>query len=156
MKNQKGFTLIEMLVALAITALISTGITMSIFQVFNINALTSNRVIAITEVENAVYWIRRDANMAQSIITDDDTMTPETEVLTLAWVGYESAGNKISYTHAGSELRRKVTTYDSSGVETATSQMLVAKHTAISIDGVTVTITASVGDVEEARTYEVY
>jgi len=147
-KNQEGFTLIEMLVALAITGLIGTGITMSIFQVFNINALTSDRVIAITEVENAGYWIRRDAMMAQNIIVDTEA------ALTLVWAGYESAGNKVSYTHADGELLRQVTTYDSSGMETATSQMLVAKHTAIAIDGVTVTITASVGDVEEARTYE--
>lgn len=88
--------------------------------------------------------------MAQSIIADTEA------ALTLAWVGYESAGNKVSYTHAGSELWREVTTYDSSGVETATSRMLVAKHTAIAIDGVTVTITASVGGAEEARTYELY
>ena len=32
-KNQKGFTLIELLVVLAITGLISTGITMTTFQV---------------------------------------------------------------------------------------------------------------------------
>lgn len=167
-KNQKGFTLIELLVVLAITGLISTGITMTTFQVLNINVLTSNRVVAITEVENAGYWISRDAKMAQSIVTDDDTLTPEIERLTLAWVGweYESAGNtyvntyKIRYTHAGSELWRhqEVTTYDSSGhlVETATSQMLVAKHTAIAPStGNKLTITAKVGDAEEARTYEI-
>lgn len=73
-KNQKGFTLIELLVALAITSLISAGITTGIFQVFNINVLTSDHVIAITEVDNAGYWIMVDARMAQSIVTDDDTL----------------------------------------------------------------------------------
>ncbi len=167
-KNQKGFTLIELLVVLAITGLISTGITMTTFQVLNVNTQTVSHMITITEVENAGYWISRDAKMAQSIVTDDDTLTPEIERLTLAWVGweYESAGNtyvntyKIRYTHAGSELWRhqEVTTYDSSGhlVETATSQMLVAKHTAIAPStGNKLTITAKVGDAEEARTYEI-
>lgn len=163
--HQKGFTLIELLVALAITCLISAGITRGIFQVLNINVLTSNHVIAITEVENAGYWISHDAKMAQRIITDDDILTPETEVLTLAWVGweYESGNtyvNKVSYTHAGSELwrRQEVTTYDSSGQSLldATSLMLVAKHTAIApTDGNELTITASVGDAEETRTYEI-
>lgn len=145
MKNQKGFTLIELLVALAITGLISTGIARGAFQVFEINALSSDRVIAITEVENAGYWITRDAKMAQSIIAD-------TETLTLAWVGYyESDVSEVRYTDDGSGLCREVTTYDSSGqpVETATIWL----HTAIAIDGV-ITITASVGDAEEARTYE--
>jgi len=145
MKNQKGFTAIELLLALAITGVVSTGIAGSIFQVFEMNALTSNRVIAITEVENAGYWITRDAKMAQSIIAD--------EPLTLAWVGYES-GVKVTYTHTGSELWREVTTYDSSGQVVETATRLVARHTAIATDGVTVTITASVGDAEEARTYE--
>lgn len=164
-KNQKGFTLIELLVALAITSLISIGITRGIFQVLNINVLASNRVIAITEVENAGYWIMVDTKMAQSVVTDDDTLTPETEALTLAWVGweYESGNtyvNKVSYTHAGGELwrRQEVTTYDSSGQSLldATSLMLVAKHTAIApTAGNELTITASVGDAEETRTYEI-
>ena len=163
-KNQKGFTLIEMLVALAITGLIGTGIMISISQVINANHQVSSHMIAITQVENAGYWISRDAQMSQSIIAD-------TENLTLAWVGreYESAGDtyvntyKVSYTHAGSELWRhqEVTTYDSSGhlVGTAPSQMLVAKYTAIapSMAGskLTVLITASVGEAQEERIYEI-
>ncbi len=54
-KNQKGFTLIELLVALAITGLISTGITMTTFQVLNVNTQTVSHMITITEVENAGY-----------------------------------------------------------------------------------------------------
>ena len=162
--GERGFTLIELLVVVAITGLISTGITISIFQVVKMNDSISRHMIAITQVENAGYWITRDALMAQSIITD-------TEALTLAWVGweYESAGNtyvntyKVSYTHAGSELWRhqEVTTYDSSAhlVGTAPSQMLVAKYTAIAPSMVgnklTVPITASVGEISEERTYEI-
>jgi len=163
-KNQRGFTLIELLVALVITGLISTGITMTTFQVVRMNESISNHMIAITQVENAGYWITRDAKIAQSIVTD-------TEALTLAWVGweYQSDGNtyvntyKVSYTHAGSDLWRhqEVTTYDSSGhlVGTAPSQMLVAKYTAITPlmvgNKLTVPITASFGEIEEERTYEI-
>jgi len=169
-KNQKGFTLIELLVALAITGLISIGITRGIFQVLNINVLTSNRVIAITEVENAGYWITRDAEMAQSIVTG-------TENLTLAWVWeYESAGNtyidtyEVCYTYADSELRRDqtITTdkYDSSGDlveppdDPSHNSMLVAEHiTAITpsmdVKKLTVSVTASIGEIEEQRTYEI-
>lgn len=163
-KNQRGFTLIEMLVALAITGLISTGVTMSIFQVLNTNHQVSSRMIAITQVENAGYWITRDAKMAQSIVAAEN--------LTLAWGGweYESAIDtyKVCYTHADSELWRhqEVTTdiYNSDGdlVETTESQnsMLVAEHiTAITpsmdVNKLTVSVTASVGEIEEERTYEI-
>jgi type II secretory pathway pseudopilin PulG len=165
-QNQGGFILIELLLALVLTGLISSGIMMSIFQVFNANRQVSSSMIAITQAENLGYWITRDAEMAQSIIAG-------TENLTLAWGGweYQSAGNtyvntyKVSYIQAGSEIRRlqEVTTYDSSGqsLRTATSQMLVAKYiTAIAPEMVgsqlvAVLITASVGEVEEARTYEI-
>ena len=169
-KKQRGFTIIEMLVVLVITGLISTGITMSIFQVINAIDSIPRHMIAITQVENAGYWITRDAKMAQSIIAD-------TETLTLAWVGweYESVGNtcidtyEVRYTYAGNKFWRHqtITTdkYDSSGnlVEpTAPSlaSMLVAENiTAITplMDGqkLTVSITASVGEIEEKRTYEI-
>jgi len=165
-QNQGGFILIELLLALALTGLIISGITMSIFQVVNANRQVSSNMIAITQAENLGYWITRDAEMAQSIIAG-------TENLTLAWGGweYQDAGNtyvntyKVSYIQAGSEIRRlqEVTTYDSSGqsLGTATSRILVAKYiTAIAPEMVgsqlvAVLITASVGEVEEARTYEV-
>lgn len=175
-KNQRGFTLIELLVVLAITGLIIGGTTTAIFQVFNTNARISSHMIAITQVQNAGYRISHDALMAQRIIISDNTLTPETEVLTLAWVGweYESADNtgintyEVRYTYDSDQLwrRQKITTdkYDSNGhlVETTESQnsVLVAEHiTAISfssmVNKLTGSITASVGEIEEARTYEI-
>lgn len=175
-KNQGGFTLIELLVVLAIAGLIIGGTTMAIFQVLNVNTQTVSHMITITQVQNAGYWISRDAWVAQRIVTDDDTLTPETEVLTLAWVGweYECADNtgintyEVRYTYDSDQLwrRQKITTdkYDSNGhlVETTESQnsVLVAEHiTAItpSMGGnkLTVPITASVGEIEEKRTYEI-
>ena len=167
--GKRGFTLIELLVVIAITGLIGTGITMSIFQVVKMNDSISCHMIAITQVENAGYWITRDALMAQSIIAD-------AEALTLAWVGweYQCASNRcvntyeVCYEHTGTELCRHqtITTdkYDSSGylVETTPSQnsMLVAENIIAitpSMDGnkLTVSINASVGEIEEKRTYEI-
>ncbi len=179
-KNQKGFTLIELLVVIAITALITGGIVLTIFQVFNVNTLSSNHMIAAKQVENAGHWISRDTLMAPTPDTDDDTETAETEVLTLAWVGWERVdhwGNQyidsyeVRYTYDSDELWRhqRITTEerDKNGQladpqpDPQNSTTFIADHiTSISIPAMAdnklnVTITASVGDAVEERTYEI-
>ena len=55
-KNQKGFTFIELILAVAITGIITGGITMAITQLLIGNARTSNHMVAIRQVQNAGYW----------------------------------------------------------------------------------------------------
>jgi len=177
-RNERGFTLIELLVVTAIVALIATGASMSIFQVVKGSERSNNHMIAVRQVQNAGYWISHDAQMTQDINTDDDISTAETEVLTLSWVGWERQDAQNNqcidsyeerYTCDSNELwrRQKITTskYNSSGqfVETAESQRLT--HSADNITGIvipplvgnklSVTITASVGEASEERTYEI-
>ena len=101
-KNQRGFTLIELLIAIAITGLVSGGITMTLFQVFNINALSTNHMIAVRQVQNAGYWISRDAQMAQSMVTTGVSGFP----LTLTWSEWDGTVNQATYTIIGGELER--------------------------------------------------
>lgn len=177
-RNERGFTLIELTIVIAIIALIAGGATMSIIQVVKGNERSNNHMTAVRQVQNAGFWISRDTQMAQVITTDDDTGTAETEVLTLTWVGWERKdqhGNQyidsyvVRYTHDSNELQRhqKLTTdkYDSGGdfIETTENQysVLVAEYiTAISISSPvsnkpTVTITASLGEAQEERAYEI-
>ena len=67
-KGQGGFTLIELLVVIAISGLITSGLTMTIFQVFGSNARDSTKMTVVRQVENAGYWISRDTLMAQSAL----------------------------------------------------------------------------------------
>ena len=109
-KNERGFTLIELLVAMTITVLIAGGIATTIYQVFGINTLSINHMLAVRQVQNAGYWISHDAQMAkpQSInagsVPIDDTVPDhplypqadgQTQVLYLTWAGwtYECGGN---------------------------------------------------------------
>ena len=176
-ESQKGFTLIELMVGLAIIASVMVGVTASIFQTFNVNTKSVNHMTASMQVQNAGHWFRQDIQMAQVIATDDDVVTPETEVLTLLWVSWERRDQHnnqlidtyaVSYAYDNNKIWRnqKVTTdkYDSDGsfietIENITSS-LIAEHIttlAVSATGgmVTVGIVASVGDTVEDRTYEI-
>ena len=66
-KDQKGFTLLEMLLAILIGSLIAGGITATIFQVVMGSARTNNHMIAVRQVQNAGYWVSHDAQMAQNV-----------------------------------------------------------------------------------------
>ncbi len=174
--RQKGFTLIELIVSLAISVALIGGTTAAIFQVFEVGEKSKSHMSAAEEVENAGYWIGRDSQMAQSISLSDDAGTVETEVLTLRWVGWpREEGNEqcidsyeVAYSYDNNQIwrREKVTTekYDSNGhfieATESTSSLLVAQNiTALSISlsagKVVVDITASVGEATERRIYEI-
>jgi len=176
--NERGFTLIELSVVVAIVALIASGATMGIFQVIKVSESSNNRMIAVRQAQNAGYWITHDAQMAQGISADDDTGTAETEILTFTWVGWERKDAQDNqyidsyeecYTYDNNELWRhqKITTdkYNSNGqfIETTESQSLT--RVADNITGIIIpplvgnklnaTITASVCEATEERTYEI-
>ncbi len=176
-ESQKGFTLIELMVGLAIIASVMVGITATVFQTFDVNAKSANHMAASMQVQNAGHWFSQDIQMAQVIATDDDVGTPETEVLTLLWIGWERRDQHnnqlidtyvVSYTYDNNKIWRNedvdTDKYDSGGsfVETieSTSSVLVAEHiTTLTVSAtggkVTVGIVASVGDTVEDRTYEI-
>jgi prepilin-type N-terminal cleavage/methylation domain-containing protein len=101
-RYQRGFTLYEMLVALAILGVIIPVIGMSIFQVLSINTLTGNHLTAVKQVENAIYRINRDAQMAQTVQTGGGSGFP----LNLIWVEWDNTSNNVTYTIQNGELWR--------------------------------------------------
>ena len=97
-RNERGLTLVELLIALALGGLLAAGITVGIFQIVTIPSGTSAHMTAVKQVESAVHWIRQDTWRAQGIIDidkDEDSGFP----LTLTWVEWEgdSAVHVVSY-----------------------------------------------------------
>ncbi|MFC2021123.1 type II secretion system protein J [Chloroflexota bacterium] len=118
-KNQKGYTLNEMLVALAILGVIAPAISMVIFQVISVNTLTGNHLTAVNQVENAMYWIGRDAQMAQTVQTGGGSGFP----LNLTWVDWDLTSNNVTYSIQNGELQRAYSI--NGGLPTST---VVAQH----------------------------
>jgi len=102
-KNERGFTLVELIIAIAITAIITTGVTMTIFQVFTGNARSSNHMIAVRQVQNAGYWVSHDAQMAQLVVTTGVSGFP----LILTWTDWDGTEHQVTYDIVnGDELKR--------------------------------------------------
>jgi len=65
-ESQSGFTLVELLVAMTIGAALSIGLVMAVRTVFSTNSSVVNHVTAINQVQNAVDYISRDVQQAQT------------------------------------------------------------------------------------------
>ena len=85
-KGEKGFTLLELIIAIAITSLITTGVTTAIYQTFTLSTRTSNHMVAVREVQEAGYWLSLYAYMASDIEITGDSGFP----MTLRWIDFET------------------------------------------------------------------
>lgn len=104
-KSQKGITLLELLVAFAVSGIITGGITMTLYQVVTGTVRTSNHMAAVKQVENAGYWVSRDAQLIQGepvIVKDGDQLVS----VTFTWTDWNDTVNTVTYTLDGTELWR--------------------------------------------------
>ncbi len=106
-KNQRGFTLLEIMLAMVISGIIAVAIAGAVFMVVMGNASSKNHMIALKQVQSAGYWVSHDAQMAQTVVPTKDT---DGFPLTLSWTDDKSdpvVTYTYTYTIVGSELKRQ-------------------------------------------------
>jgi len=141
--KQKGYTLIELLVALPIAVVALGAIVGAIFLVTYGTIDIRSKTTALADVENAAHWLTRDIIMGQSIDMLEDA--PPVNTVNLTWIDYTGGvGNEHShyvvYTHSGTELLRE---YDSANNTTIVSRNLSDIGFTLNGDLVTVTLTST-------------
>ena len=158
-KDQRGITLVELLIVIAITGLIAGGITMTIFQVFNMNTRTTNRMTAVRQVQNAGFWVSPDVQMAQNVTPGGSSGFP----LTLTWEEWATGNNHtVVYTLVDmsgglKKLQRSHSVNDEVPTVTPVAEYIDSDQTSCVWDGewLTFNVTATVGGQSETRVYEV-
>ena len=112
--RQNGFTLVELLGAMAVSAMVMMGIVLILCQVMTGSDRNRNQVVALTDVNQAALTIKKDLQMAQSTDLADGEPAPQGSV-ELAWIDYSGFDTETQYSHSssytlsGNQLRR---TYD--------------------------------------------
>ncbi|MFC2042202.1 hypothetical protein ACFLTV_01690 [Chloroflexota bacterium] len=167
-RNQVGFTLIDLTIAVAITGLISLGVSTSIIQLAKGSTYNRNQNTAIEQLQNACHWMSNDVRMAQAMELGIDQGFP----LTLTWTEYGDGGDRhdIVYVMHGSGLERREYINEASSMTTPSTVTIVAENVDLTgtscelneLDGnvvlivnITSTVDAGLEPATETRRYEI-
>lgn len=158
--SQKGFTLIEILVALGVGTVILLGIVGSLFMIVRGVPEIRKEVVALADIERAAHWLNRDVAMGRDSNLVNDA--PPIAQMTITWIDYtkaaeleESVSHSVSYTWSPStgELQRNY-----NGLITIVGTHLTNVEFSLNDRSVTVTLTSSIDEASGAtvtRTYKI-
>jgi type II secretory pathway component PulJ len=102
-KGQRGLGVLEIAVSLAITALIGLGAAVATVQVVTQTSRNSDYTAGVTQVLNAMHWMGRDVQMAQTVTPDGGgTGFP----LDITWVEWDNTSHVVTYAADGNLMTR--------------------------------------------------
>jgi prepilin-type N-terminal cleavage/methylation domain-containing protein len=160
--RQKGFTLLELTVVLALTAIITMVISTVVIQMFTESERGSSRMTAAQQVQNAGFWFKHDGVMAQTVMLDDPSTGDTEEFITIVWTDWNGSSHRVAYAleDADGGLKKLMRSYSIDGNPPQTivvADSITAPSISSNWDGTVLTmqITVQVGSQNAARTYQV-
>ena len=110
--HERGFTLLEILVSVAIIALLAVPMIGAIGQTVVRTDENNTRIRALVPLENAGRWLGQDIRIAQA--TDLATSTSDV-TLELTWTDWADSSQYDEYSSGGAVYKRYRATYALSG-----------------------------------------
>lgn len=153
LNQMAGFSILEVLIALAILSVMGSAAALMVGGTFQGNSNSIGGMQVIEQVENAAYWINHDVLMAQ-------TIEPGVEgFLRLTWQGANYKTNRVVYTISDSVLKRKLYIDSVAQAETILARNInpdSAKTSCTFEDGVlNLQLTSTIGTRSETRNYRI-
>jgi prepilin-type N-terminal cleavage/methylation domain-containing protein len=156
-RREKGFTLIEVIVGLAIMSIIVVAMSMTITTIVTNSQGTTERSVVLRQVQNAGYSISRDVQMAEYVTLDGTSGFPL--ILDIPVDTDENNNYSVNYLFDGDEIIRQV--YDSSDIlirERSVAEYIdvgATTFSALSFNTYELTIKAYNGEAVAERSYQI-
>jgi prepilin-type N-terminal cleavage/methylation domain-containing protein len=101
-KGEHGFTILELMVGIAISGLIAAAVTMAISQTFTGSTRNSNHMVAVRQVQEAGYWVSYYTYAAKNLTITGDSGFP----IILRWIDFDANQNhKVVFSLDSSGLK---------------------------------------------------
>jgi prepilin-type N-terminal cleavage/methylation domain-containing protein len=117
--GQAGYTLIEMVLVVAILGLLAVAVNQAIVHTVRIGSRGTDSMTAIAQLENASYWLNIDGQQAQEMQSGKVNGFP----LELTWTAWNGNNHKVTYSIQDDEMTRS--TYINDVFD---SQMTIARY----------------------------
>lgn len=140
--GERGLTIVEMIMATAITGLIVSFLGTSIHQMFTVTEYGNDRLTAMHELQNAAYWFNLDGQRAVAAEANSQLLLTISET------------SSIAYSLVGTELRRTA-----GGAQMTLAQNITSADFSIEDRVITMHLVSSPegrDNVSENGTYKVY
>jgi prepilin-type N-terminal cleavage/methylation domain-containing protein len=161
--EQRGFTMVELLIAIVVSSILAGGIVTTTFQIYNENNRATRNMQVIQNVENAGFWLNRDVIVAQRVISTSSFP------LIMEWQdcdlnesnNYQGNTYHVSYSLLNNTLQRSVTINNGTPTQTIVAENVNVdeEKTYYQFDAaqrlLIFTLTTQIGTTAETRIYQI-
>lgn len=156
-RGEKGFTLLEVVVGVAIMGIIAWPLAMAVMTILTNPERSTDHNIVLQQVQNAGYWVSRDVQVAKMVTPGANNGFPVTLVVPVD----DNPANDYSIVYLFDDSKLKRQEYDST--PTLVSETLIADYvdtdnttfSALAAGSYQLTVRAAKGETAIRRSYEV-
>lgn len=131
-KEEKGFVLINLIVVVAIAAMIAAGAGMTATQILRGTERNETHIEAVRQAQNLGRFFSRDVMMAENVTAGDDLGTADEEFVTMYWKDWENGDTfNVRYlwlddVDSSKRVKRNLLERDKDGIVTGNTTTLIA------------------------------